>query len=127
MLLSSLTAKVCITPAQSDISQQEFSRCANDFYLHNLAVAVEETDVRVAIGFTFTDFVVDLINQAIREYKDSKPAHKKFTYYITGVDIMHVEDGEDKLYHHFGMRTHVIGILNSKVTLYIPKQQTEVA
>lgn len=127
MLLSSLTATVRITPAQSDISQQEFSRCANDFFLHNLAVDVEETDGQIAVGFTFTDFVVDSIKQAICEYKDSKPAHRKFTYYITGVDIMHVKDGKDKLHHHFGMRTHVIGILNSKVSLFIPKQQTEVA
>lgn len=121
---SNLFARVRITPARSDISEQEFSRAKADFTVGPFPVEVganvQEGESYKTYRFTFTQFITEQIRQLVDDYKKKHPIHLKYTYYITGVDFCTRENElTDKVIYSIGMRTHLIGILNSSVMYQI--------
>lgn len=130
---SILFARVRITPARSDISEQEFSKAKADFTVgpypfETIAGVQDDTNVEMR-KFTFTPEITAAIRNAVDLYKKEHPCHLKYTYYITGVDFCtKYPDKPAKVEYCISMRTHLVGIMNSSVMYQVNhKKETTTA
>ena len=125
MSVPKIVARVIITPAQSDISEQEYSRAGNDVYVGEYPIettpSLDGTPDYASFDFTFTAAVVNECNAVIAETKKNLPALRKYSFYVTCVDFGMIDaDGKYTVISYVKMRTPIIGITNSRIQVQFP-------
>lgn len=125
MFVPTITARVVITPAQSDISEQEYSRAGNDVlvgeYTIETSPSLDDTPNYTSVSFAFTPEIVKDCNTAIAETKKNLPALRKYSFYMTRIDFgVTDENGKFVCVYYVNMRSHVIGITNSRIQAQFP-------
>lgn len=125
MLVPKIVARVVITPAQSDISEQEYSRAGSDVHVGEYPIettpSLDGTPDYASFDFMFTAAVVNDCTTAIAETKKNLPALRKYSFYVTCIDFGAIgEDGKFTTITNVKMRTPIIGITNSRVQVQFP-------